>query len=69
MANFGYHRKYIEKVLERFNMSKDKLVSTPLANHFKLNSKQCPENDKEKDEMNSTLCIGSWQFDVCYGVY
>ena len=29
----------IEKVLERFNMSKAKPVSNPLTNHFKLSSK------------------------------
>jgi hypothetical protein len=28
--------QYIEKVLERFRMKNEKLVSTPLANHFKL---------------------------------
>ncbi|KAL0293414.1 UNVERIFIED_CONTAM: Retrovirus-related Pol polyprotein from transposon TNT 1-94 [Sesamum radiatum] len=29
-------RGYVEKVLDRFGMSKAKPVSTPLANHFKL---------------------------------
>ena len=43
--------KYIEKVLERFYMNKAKLVSTPLANHFKLSLKQSPTSEKEKDEM------------------
>ena len=40
--------KYIEKVLERFNMAKSKLVNTPLAGHFKLSSAQCPTSDEEK---------------------
>ena len=31
--------RYIEKVLERFNISKVKPVVSPLAGHFKLNSK------------------------------
>ena len=32
--------KYIEKVLQKFNMEKAKDISCPLANHFKLSSKQ-----------------------------
>lgn len=32
-------------------MSKDKPVSTPLAQHFKLSSEFCPESDKEFEEM------------------
>ena len=31
--------KYIQKVLRRFNMDKAKVVSTPLAMHFKLSTK------------------------------
>ncbi|KAG5549866.1 hypothetical protein RHGRI_014986 [Rhododendron griersonianum] len=42
---------YVEKILERFNMSKAKPVSCPLANHFKLSSKQCPTSEKDKAEM------------------
>uniref|UniRef100_A0A3Q7HRN6 Reverse transcriptase Ty1/copia-type domain-containing protein n=1 Tax=Solanum lycopersicum TaxID=4081 RepID=A0A3Q7HRN6_SOLLC len=34
--------KYIQKVLRRFSMDKAKVVSTPLAMHFKLSTKQCP---------------------------
>lgn len=41
----------IEKVLERFNMSKSKPVFSPLAGHFKLSSKQCPTSEKDKEEM------------------
>ncbi|KAE8673805.1 hypothetical protein F3Y22_tig00111772pilonHSYRG00229 [Hibiscus syriacus] len=39
------------KDLERFAMSSAKLVSTPLANHFKLSSEQCPKTDKEAEDM------------------
>ena len=35
-------KKYIEKVLERFEMQGSKLVSTPLASHFKLFSALSP---------------------------
>ena len=43
---------YIEKVLERFNISKAKSVSSPLASHFKFTSKQCHTSEKEKQEMS-----------------
>ncbi|KAE8689071.1 hypothetical protein F3Y22_tig00110944pilonHSYRG00042 [Hibiscus syriacus] len=42
---------YVEKMLERFAMSSAKPVSTPLANHFKLSSEQCPKTDKEAEDM------------------
>jgi len=42
---------YVEKVLDRFGMSNTKPVSTPLANHFKLSSNQCPNTDKEVADM------------------
>ena len=35
--------EYIEKVLERFNMHNDKLVSTLLASHLKLSKEMCPK--------------------------
>ncbi|CAL1397307.1 unnamed protein product [Linum trigynum] len=44
--------KYIEKVLQRFNMDNAKAVSCPLANHFTLTSKQSPSIEKEKAEMD-----------------
>ncbi|KAL0453640.1 UNVERIFIED_CONTAM: Retrovirus-related Pol polyprotein from transposon TNT 1-94 [Sesamum latifolium] len=42
---------YVEKVLDRYGMSKAKPVSTPLANHFKLSSEQCPKMDREMEDM------------------
>ncbi|KAL0349992.1 UNVERIFIED_CONTAM: Retrovirus-related Pol polyprotein from transposon TNT 1-94 [Sesamum radiatum] len=44
-------RGYVEKVLDRFRMSKAKQVSTPLANHFKLSIEQCPKTDREIKDM------------------
>ena len=32
-------------------MSNSKPISSPLAGHFKLSSKQCPASEKEKGEM------------------
>ena len=43
---------YIEKVLERFNMSKAKTVCSPLAGHLKLSLKQCPTSEKDMKEMS-----------------
>ena len=44
--------EYIEKVLERFRMQDAKLVSTPLANHFKLTKEMCPKTQEEIDYMS-----------------
>jgi fibronectin type 3 domain-containing protein len=43
--------KYIENVLQRFNMDMCKSVTSPLANHFKLSHDGCPKVDKEKEEI------------------
>ncbi|GKV10025.1 hypothetical protein SLEP1_g21450 [Rubroshorea leprosula] len=45
--------KYIEKVLDRFNMSKAKPVGTPLASHFKLSTEQCPASKEEVEYMKN----------------
>jgi len=45
------HQKYIEKVLDRFNMKNSKTISTPFAGHFKLSLKQCTKSENEKEEM------------------
>ena len=45
--------RYIEKVLERFNMSTAKLVVSPLVGHFKLSSKQWPTSENGKQEMKN----------------
>ena len=41
------HEKYVKKVLSRFSMSDAKLVSTPLASHFKLSKDQSPTIEQE----------------------
>ena len=41
---------YIKRVLQRFQMENAKVVSTPLATHFKLSSKH-PSNEAEKLDM------------------
>ncbi|KAE8691239.1 hypothetical protein F3Y22_tig00110890pilonHSYRG00161 [Hibiscus syriacus] len=54
-------RGYVEKILERFAMSSAKPVSTPLANHFKLSSEQCPKIDKEAEDMAKDMWIQTMQ--------
>ncbi|BBN67512.1 transposable element gene, partial [Prunus dulcis] len=43
--------KYIQKVLEKFNMQEAKVVSTPLAAHFNLSGQQCPKSEEEQQVM------------------
>jgi len=47
-----WQENYIFKVLERFNMVEVRSVTTPLAGHFKLSSKQCPQSLEEEEEMS-----------------
>lgn len=70
--------RYLEKVLERFNMHKSKPVSTPLAGHFKLSSKLSPTSEKEMKEMEKipySSAVGSLMYamictrpDIAYAV-
>ena len=39
--------EYIEKVLERFGTKNAKIVSTPLAIHFKLTKAMCPKTQED----------------------
>ena len=50
---------YILKMLERFNMAKERPVTTPLAGYFKLSSKQCPQWPKEEEKEMSRVAVGS----------
>ena len=43
---------YIEKVFRKFNMLNAKLVTTPLAAHFRLSSALCPQSNEEFDYMS-----------------
>ena len=43
---------YVWKVLERFSMENAKPVSTPLANHFRLSTTQCPKTDDDVQDMS-----------------
>ena len=55
-------KKYIEKLLQRLNVDKAKVVSTPLTTHFRLSKKQSLLIEKEKEDMQrvpSASAIGS----------
>nr|KYP53356.1 Retrovirus-related Pol polyprotein from transposon TNT 1-94 [Cajanus cajan] len=49
---FLSQQKYIERLLDRFNMNNCKPVSTPLAAHFKLSSDLCPQTKEEMERMS-----------------
>jgi hypothetical protein len=62
-------KNYIEKVLYRFNMHNAKLVSTPLAPHFKLSAKQCSESDDDLEYMSKipySSVVGSLMYAMVY---
>ncbi|KAM2391560.1 hypothetical protein ACFX1X_035162 [Malus domestica] len=40
--------KYVERVLEKFNMKATKSVGSPLANHIKLSKESCPKHMKKR---------------------
>ena len=50
--------EYIEKRLHRFRMQNEKPVSSPLANHFKLNKEMCPETQEEINYMDVAHRLG-----------
>ncbi|GAV91107.1 Cellulose_synt domain-containing protein, partial [Cephalotus follicularis] len=49
---FMSDKQKIKKVLERFGMKKSKLVSTPLAGHFKLSDSLSPKTEVEVKHMS-----------------
>ena len=42
-----FQRKYLKKVLVRFNMSDYKSIFSPLVTHFKLSSESCLKSEEE----------------------
>jgi hypothetical protein len=45
--------EYLEKVLERFRMQNEKIVSTPLASHLKLTKEMCLNTQEEIKYMSN----------------
>ena len=57
--------RYIERMLERFNMKSSKPVSTPLVGHLKLSKRLYPSTEKEKGEISIipySLTVGSLMY-------
>ena len=50
---------YIERILERLNMSKAKSICSPLAGHFKLSFEHCTISKKEKQEIRGVPCAST----------
>jgi hypothetical protein len=48
-------RKYVETILERFNMHGSKLVKVPIPIGVKLSVDQCPKTHKEEEDMSHVL--------------
>ncbi|TXG57650.1 hypothetical protein EZV62_015479 [Acer yangbiense] len=44
--------KYIQNILERFNVNEAQHVTTPLVAHYRLSALQCPTTEKELAEMS-----------------
>ena len=61
--------KYVERILERFNMKHAKPIGTPLGGHFKLSKKSCSSFMKEREHGINSLFLCSWEFDVCYSLH
>ena len=57
--------RYIERVLERFNMKNAKPVNTPIAAHFKVSKESCPSTNKEEEDMSDvpySSAVGSLMY-------
>jgi len=59
--------KYLEKVLNRYNMSDCKSVSTPLVAHFKLSFESCPKSEEKIEKISHisySSTVGSLMYDM-----
>jgi hypothetical protein len=62
-------KSYVEKILNKIDMSNSKVVSNPLANHFKLTFDQYLKSESEIEYVKGSLRQRCWLFNVCYGLY
>ena len=64
---FLLQKSYIQKVLQRFNMTDSRLVLLLIARHFKLSSSQSPQTENEKRFMQRVLyssAVGSHMYSL-----
>ena len=66
---FLSQKGYVEKLLHRFNMQNVKLVTTPLATHFRLSYALCPQSYKEVDYMSRVPYSSVGFFDVWHCMF
>ena len=64
-------RKYVETILQRFNMHECKSVKVPIHVGVNLSADQYPKTDTGRGggHVSCSICECSWQFDVCNGLY
>jgi hypothetical protein len=58
-------RKYVETILQRFNMHGSKLVKVPIPIGVKLSTDQCPKTQEEEEDMSHVLsasAVGSLMY-------
>lgn len=53
---FLTQQNYIKRILLRLDMYDSKPILTPLASHFRLSIVQCPQTDKQQQEMTKIPC-------------
>ena len=62
-------QKYVERMLEKFNMKNVKLASTSLSAHFKLSKRNYPQSTEEKLEISKiphASAISSLMYTMVY---
>eukprot|EP00253_Pinus_taeda_P036231 PITA_36231 len=62
-------RKYVETILQRFNMQDSKPVKVPIPVGVSLFSKQCPKTQEEEEDMSCvpyTSAVGSLMYAMVY---
>jgi hypothetical protein len=63
-------RKYVETILQRFNMQECKPVKVPIPIGVKLSAWiSAPRHRKRRRTFLCSICKCSWKFDVCNGLY
>jgi hypothetical protein len=58
-------RKYVEMILQRFNIHGSKLVKVPIPIGVKLSADQCPQTKEEEEDMSHVLyasAVGSLMY-------
>jgi hypothetical protein len=62
-------RKYVETILQRFNMQECKLVKVPILVGVKLSVDQCPKTQEEEEDMSRVpyaSIVGSLMYEMVY---